>query len=218
MKWYWGHTRGQEIASVRFPGQLSVFLIVHEKLYPCVPEDSQGPLYLIIPHWKWSSSGSCRTWVCFLPPKADKSYFSFILCKLENERSHLGSGRCILCFCMQGEPHINVFLMCLSHVQGHREGKRGGLAGDWVHLPSFALIEVAFLEHAFWNFEQTNFLCPQELILVTIPFQRKFSNMGDLTVKIVPCIHSISFFLGYPGQSVRSDSITGWGKKAKPKR
>lgn len=78
-----------------------------------------------------------------------------------------------VCLCIQGEQHINIFLMCFRHVQRHKEGTRPGRLVS-VHLPSFALIETALLEHAFWNFEQTNFLCPQELIGITIPFQNVF--------------------------------------------
>lgn len=183
-----------------------------------MPENRQGLLYHITPHWGWSSSGSCETGVCFLPPKADRFFFYFILCKLEKEKSHLHCGRCIVYLCMQGEPHINVFLMCLGHVQSHRGGKGTGLAGYWAHLPAFALTEPAFLEYAFWNFEQTNFLCPRELILVTIPFQKKFSNMGELIAR-----HFLASILPHFSLASRvslwdQTPTQNWAGKSKPKR
>lgn len=99
---------------------------------------------VITAHWRWSRF--CMTWVCFLPPKADRFHFYFILCKPENERSHLGCGRCIVYLGVQGEPHINVFLMCLSHVQSRREGKRpGGLLSP---SPFLCLSGACLLE--FW--------------------------------------------------------------------
>lgn len=101
---------------------------------------------VITPHWRQNSSGSCMTRVCFLPPRADRLYFYFILCKPENERSHLGCGRCIVYLGVQGESHRNVFLMCLCHVQSRWEGKRpGGLLSP---SPFLCLSGACLLE--FW--------------------------------------------------------------------
>lgn len=74
---------------------------------------------------------------------------------------------------MQGELHISVFVFYLScfSVSETQRGDQTWQVSE--SSTSFAWIGTVFWEHVFWKFEQTNFLCAQGLILVTIPFQKK---------------------------------------------
>lgn len=125
----------------RFQGLRAILSLSH-CAWKALPRVSGSSPVSLLP----TEDGAGSAWLesVFFPPKADRSLFYFLLCKLENERPHLGCGRCIVYLGVQGEPHINVFLMCLSHVQSRREGKRpGGLLSPspFLCLPGACLLE-----------------------------------------------------------------------------